>query len=910
MQKKLFLLMLGTVILTDLLFVSCRNKLTEYRLFPDYQTGYSAVTSSSEFNWENLVLSKTEGLNVDDRLWLSAVGDVTGDSDAEVIISHNRGVDILNQDGDILSTLKDPGYFVESILFHDIDKDGKDEILLGKQGSSTAGFTVIDGKCNELKDVTLLESPRARTKLHFVYGNSVYLSSAPLFNIAPKIAAAVDLESGEPEFIYHSAPLVTSLYRGKSGHLALGNHGMGREGRTVAVPYKGEYNKPAVLVVERKGSSGSEEVLHESLGSEVKEGYPDSNPVTEVTTKLVDIDGDGKEEVISLLEAESAFTRGTIRLEIRDSGGNLKSVWVGPEEEKGDFIFYYYKNKFRIMLVLSRTAKVLILDGDLKPVLESKLFSDNYYHELSLRHYGDINGDGKMDFMLSDANTLVVLDQNLDIQFTHLFNGFIKAVHLFPDGNKTRVLVQAGDLYPLIIDKNLVLEDHNYQKKLFKSQYTLSNLKLKKESGTYSIFWSRRHKTEPLSFNRNPLDFKPILENILFPEEYAIRNAETDIQGDEADEILVTLVNKRKAAVMDKDYQLLYYLADPLQINYPGRKTASLFTVIPDLTGDGKAELAPNHFGDMYTTVMDGRGTVLQNHLFSHGYDSDSVIIMARNGILHQRLTTGYLLHPRGMLYYDTETQKYDAYNPGAIMMGYTFNEYFDGHFYYGTFTSSNGSEYTHSDGTVEMDSEYYFHVAKEGDFSTKLSQKYPENEENQGKLYPFVLDIWNNLKHEAVETLVFATSRIKDYYPGPFEFFSYNFQTAKRTVLFTGPENGEIMSIDTALYNGTKVYALFFKYHGIWIVDNKLSVIKKLDINSNTSLNQLVADFDGDGTSEFMRIESNRLVILDINGDELNEIKVPAGVTPKFITNIEQMEDGAIRITVSMKKGIYVYKM
>ena len=132
MKKNLVLLVPG--IITALSFVPCKKELSAYRFFPDYQTGYKASVFDASFEWGELSLLNKEGMGVDDRLWLSAVGDVTGDSEYEIIITHSKGMDILNQKGEILSTLKEPGYIVESILLHDIDKDGKDEILLGKQG--------------------------------------------------------------------------------------------------------------------------------------------------------------------------------------------------------------------------------------------------------------------------------------------------------------------------------------------------------------------------------------------------------------------------------------------------------------------------------------------------------------------------------------------------------------------------------------------------------------------------------------------------------------------------------------------------------------------------------------------------------------------------------------------------------
>ncbi|MCK5199414.1 MAG: hypothetical protein KAR21_13740, partial [Spirochaetales bacterium] len=356
-------------------------------------------------------------------------------------------------------------------------------ILLGKQGSSTVGFSVIDGKSNEILDVSFQESPKARTKLEFIHKNTIYLTSTPFYNIAPKITMAVDLETGESEFVYHSAPLVTGLYMGESGYLAIGNRGMGRERKTIPVPYNGESNKPAVLIIDKElaaqmppdtsSDSINCEIIYETLGDAVKEGDPDSNPITEVITKLVDIDGDGNEEILSLLVAESAFTRGNIRLELRNSDGELRSSWVGPEEEKGDFIFYFKEDKFQIMLTLSYCGKVIILDETLQPKEEKELSPDIDYHELTLEHYGDINGDGKMDFLFSDADTLIVLDQNLKIQFSYIFPGFIETVHILPESKNMRILVQSGDLYPLVADKNLTEKDQNRQIELARSKQTV-----------------------------------------------------------------------------------------------------------------------------------------------------------------------------------------------------------------------------------------------------------------------------------------------------------------------------------------------------------------------------------------------------------------------------------------------------
>ncbi|MCK5197954.1 MAG: hypothetical protein KAR21_06370, partial [Spirochaetales bacterium] len=419
-----------------------------------------------------------------------------------------------------------------------------------------------------------------------------------------------------------------------------------------------------------------------------------------------------------------------------------------------------------------------------------------------------------------------------------------------------------------------------------------------------------RQKIEPLSFNRNPRDFKPQLETILFPDDYAFVYNKADILGGEEEEILVSLIHRRKAAVLDKNYRLLDYLADPVQINFTGHTMGNLLQPVPDLTGDGKSELVPAHGGSLYTTIISGEGQVLQKHLFSHGYDSYNCVIMGKDGIFHQRMQTGYLLYPRGILYYDTASQQYVGYNPSAVQSGYIYNEYYEGNFYYGAFTGSNGAEYTHTDGTLEKDTEYFFHTARDGGFSPERSQKYPESEDNRGKLFPFVLNLKTEGENTPVETLIFVTSRYREYYPGPFELFIHNFETGIRTVLFTGPVNGELISINTALYEGETVYALCFKHAGIWLVDNTLKLIKKINANSTFTLNKLIADFDGDGNSEFICIKEDRIVIISMSGEELVEIEVPEGVTPRLVTDVEQLEDGTIRITVSGKQGIYVYTM
>ena len=195
MKKSSIPALVIVILSAGVLLVSCTKKNVQHSFFPDYQTGYKVVNSDTKFNWDDLVLSKEGGLGVDDRLWLSAVGDVTGDSADEVIITHSKGVDILDQEGRLLSTLFEPGYIVESIILHDINQDGKKEILLGKQGASTVGFTVIDGGSKELMDVSFQESSRARTQLEFVYEDSIYLTSTPLYNIAPKIAGTMKINT-------------------------------------------------------------------------------------------------------------------------------------------------------------------------------------------------------------------------------------------------------------------------------------------------------------------------------------------------------------------------------------------------------------------------------------------------------------------------------------------------------------------------------------------------------------------------------------------------------------------------------------------------------------------------------------------------------------------------------------------
>ncbi len=787
----------------------------------------------------------------EERAWQVRAGDVRGDSRVEVVVGHGDTASIFQGprlNGEAKVSFGENTFHLS--LLADLDRDGKEDLVLGSAGGGSARIAAYNAGGSALFDAAFADIFHSQTRVHFVDGTRIYFTAGSDVSVSPKLVGALDAMTGpDPLWLHPMGPVPLAIARGRDGRIAVSHRAVGRDRDDITLSYETARDRHALYVL---GDDG-EIVAYEAFGPEAHAGYAEEGQISGVHSKLFDVTGDGEEEVLMLVERVTDLYPGAAYLRIMHGDGGTIAEYQGPTRTDGSFGFYRRVDSAaagattvdgggsadadtarddtadgaaRIVLAWRRTGEVVILDASGRPVRTRRLPGDIHYTDI--RRIGDFNGDGTVDLVVTDHTRLHVLDEELETQFSMILPSRISDVTVFPDGeNRMHLALLSDKLYVLgpasreeaslhlsstpagaefsINGERIGIGELPVLHGLAPGTYTIraeipglsgASERVTLQAGRFTeqhihLLGDEVRAGDPLPPVALP-DNRPAVPLARYsdltlrdvaglPAGFSLWGDPADYAGDRNGDLVLLNASTGHTRILSHELKLLVDKPLPVRANgiYPRH----------DFDGDGVVDMAMEadytmHWWEPLPTVLVGTpdGRLFLEKPLSRGYDTRVHTVDMIGGLLWVRMQTGYLLAPRFIygVYPDSGNIAFAYPNALQVAVPYEHN----GKVYFGAYTFSNGAEITHEDGTVERDTEVYFHVLGTNGERLPESRPWP-GDDLDGRLRYFRFDVDGDGNRELFANL----SKDPRYYTGTPRLYRV-YEDGTLEVVYVGPED------------------------------------------------------------------------------------------------------------------------
>lgn len=336
-----------------------------------------------------------------------AVGDVTGDGNAEIIIAGPSGIRIVGATGQTVATAT-VGATPRDVILEDVDGDGDLEIITGSRGTTNLQINVVDG------DGTLLQtiagpgggSDASNLQMYPV----AYLGDGDLavafrsgFDLDPRGVAVYDLNDGTEQFLFDTGPEVTSVSVG-----SLGNNGALDFALNIFTPSNGatgrgtdgagtltrDFRSSAIIV----GEDGSESLVQDVV---LTGGGTTSGSVEQV---IVDLDGDGVNEIL-LSSGHTAQHRGLTEVQVLSADGTVEHRATTISDAPATLLAHDMDGDGNLEVVVSHGSSqdLRLFDHDLN------LLAGRTGITFSVAAAVDVDGDGLAEIVTANGSAVRIL---------------------------------------------------------------------------------------------------------------------------------------------------------------------------------------------------------------------------------------------------------------------------------------------------------------------------------------------------------------------------------------------------------------------------------------------------------------------------------------------------------------------
>ena len=652
----------------------------------------------------------------------------------------------------------------------------------------------------------------------------------------------------EPVWLHHMGPVPFGIARGSDGRIAVSHRAVGQDREDLATSYETARDRHALYMLGGDGEivayeafgpearegyaeegqisgvqaklfdvtgDGEEEVL--MLVERVSDLYPGP-----AYLRIMHGDGGTIAEYQGPPQSDGSFgfyrragegaaSSGTANRDGGNGAATSRDAADGPA---------------RIVLAWRRTGEVVILDASGREVRTRTLPGDIHYTDI--QRLGDFNGDGTVDLIVTDHDRLYVLDEELETQFSMIVPRRISEVAAFPDAeNRMHLALLSDKLYVLgprsrgeaslhltsspagaefsINGERIGLGELPVLHGLAPGTYTLraeipglsgASERVTLRAGRFTeqhihLLGDEVRTGDPLPPVTLP-DNRPaeplrrysdltLRDVTSLPTGYSVWGDPADYAGDRNGDLVLLNGSTGHTRILSHELKLL--VDKPLPVR------AKRIHPRHDYDGDGVVEMAMEsnytmHWWEPLPTVLVGTpdGRLLLEKPLSRGYDTRVHTVDMIGGLLWVRMQTGYLLSPRFLYGVDPDSGDIAFAYPNALQVAVPYEH--NGKVYFGAYTFSNGAEITHEDGTVERDTELYFHVlSTDGD---RLSESRPwPGDDLDGRLRYFKFDVDGDGNLELFANL----SKDPRYYTGT-PRLNRVYEDGTLEVVYVGPEN------------------------------------------------------------------------------------------------------------------------
>ncbi|MFW5728455.1 MAG: PEGA domain-containing protein, partial [Spirochaetota bacterium] len=873
------------------------------------------------------------------RAWQIHAGDVRGDAREELVVGLGTSASVLQApDLEKETTVSFGDNAFHLSLLADVDRDGKQDLILGAAGGGNGRIAAYNAGGSTLMDETFADIFHSHTRVHFVDGTRIYFTARSDLAVAPKLVGALDALAGpEPLWIHHMGPVPLGITRGSDGRIAISHRAVSRDRQDVATPYESARDRHALYVLDDDGDVDA----YEAFGPEAHEGYPEEDRISGVRTKLFDVTGDGEDEALMLVERVSDLYPGRSLLRILQADGDTHAEYQGPPQTDGSFGFYRHSaggrdsgtpaqqagesgsaaeggdavaerggaaavGEARIVVAWRRTGEVLLLNSAAEPVRQRRLPGDLHYTEI--RRIGDFNRDGTVDLIVTDHTRLFILNEELETQFSTVLPRRISDVAVFPDADgRAHLGVLSDKLYVVgpredaaatlhlsstpagavffLNDRRIGAEELPVLHGLPPGTHTIraeipglsgASDRVTLEAGRATEHHARLLGDEvragdplpPITIPDNRPE-KPLeryddltLRGVAgLPEGYNLWGAPADYAGDGNGDLLLLDASRGRTRILDHELELL--------VGTPLPAGGDRFTTVPDLDGDGVAEIAMEadltmHQWEPMPTVLvcTPAGRLLLEKPLTRGYDTRAHALGVFGGLLWLRVQTGYLLAPRFLYGVGPDTGDTAFAYPNALQVSAPHAH--NGKVYFDAYTFSNGAVVTHEDGTVERDPEAYFHVLTPPGERLPESRPWP-GDDLAGRLGYFSFDADGDGARELFATI----GKDPRYYTGTPRVYRVHDDGALE-VVYTGPENHapKVRRVPTPEGRPERVTLWWDPSGRAEVLDGSFEPVYPAIERPRSPGDPI--NLDGDDEWEFPYIREGRLVIEAQDGREI----------------------------------------
>lgn len=884
------------------------------------------------------------------------IGDIKGDDNREIILSQDGTISVFNRHGTLIREKTVEGVGFEHGIIADLDNQGKQELVFGAREDKSGRLIGLNGLLHILFDHSFTEMVKGNTCPAFFFENHLYFHAVSSLSISPKLVGAFNVDDSTIAWLRTIGPVPTAVHRGAtSGLITVSNRGVSRDREKREVSITPEQGRQALYLF----NQNVEEEFSLPVGPQPHNGYVLDDGISGIKTKLFDINNDGKDEFIVLLERVSELYRGRSRLQIRDLNGKIIADHLspsGPSGTEGSFGFVSNGEDRFIVMVWEKPGIIQLLDDSLNVLREQEL--PGRIHHTRLRRIGDFTGRNEISFLVTDHKRLYLLDKNLDVVCSTVFDSRIQEAQPFPGDDGTLRLAVLTDSLSILqptSEKRAVLEvytdppgarvflDDNeldpealpVVKNLAPGKHTLQavvgdrkskEVQLEPDAGeiatvTLSIPSQDKGDAAGQEFyaaidpELSPADTPEVTLDSYAELEHRVSKAHegytvysvADFTGDKKEELFLYNNDLHKVRILDASLHLVRQFSLDLHELFR-------YKMFADFDMDGKKDLITNYRKPYGFSVRNGDGRVIFEKEIGYGFDTHLGPAYCSQDILLLGVNTGYLLSPRG--YYGCTPPEYDISFFYPMALSHRHNRLVREHdrFVSSVRTVSNGAVLHHDNGVVERDDQLFLHVfGKDGTMLPESQLLGPET--RAGGLQPFSFDSNDDGERE----VYILEYKYPGYYNGTPRLFRLQKETGDVELLHTGPANAQAKMPTAFRKNGEPYLCLrwFKPDFQLDFLDSSFSLQKRFRLpvpgKPDTFFHPLLVQFldlDGDETSEIIARHKNFFYIFDLEGTLTHSFPVTENkedtIRSHHISDLDG--DGKDELIVSCTNTLAVY--
>lgn len=879
------------------------------------------------------------------------VGDVRGDSEHEIVVVTEDTIYLYTLNGKLIEARTFEEMNFGGGILSDIDGDGKLDIVLGSAGDKGVTIHAYSGVFTRLFEFLALHIYNAETKVHFFKEGRVYFSAhSPLLS-SPKVIGAYDVEKDILQWEYYTGPAPIDIAANRDFTLlTISNRPTNTKGINRRETQVSDHSRhrASLYVLEPDGRV----ITQLSVGAEEQTAEFTENGISSLTSRLCDLDGNGKDELLIGMNRLSEFYRGKTALELRSLEGTLLHRHEFMPATELEFSFSTGDEQEEIAVLLKQQGRFYILDSSLQ--IKHEWLSPGLKAEGSLHCSGDFNGDGHIEHLLSIGNYLFILNSRSEPLFCTAFTADIhKALITVDRGGNPILLVHAESLHifhigeggygsatvhtnppgaEIFVDGSkidtppergvihkLPAGELSFQARLQTHRSETHVVQI--EAGDHVIVELELKEYREETESTAPQSWDIIAE--MAPKQPINRWSDLALQSrieKQEDEIFVFSGYRDLAGGPEKDL-LFRVRGSPLYRTYstdmkllgqfrspPDSFTMDCRSAWPDTKHDGKAEILFFRARKQELYLFNAEGRLLGYKKF---FDLPDSLFRShtvyKDGQLYIAVSSGYSEQPRGIMGVDIDSLEPGFFYPTAAMTtGLLITP--DKKILPATYTPDNGSTITYPGGDTSNDSEYFVHIADmEG---THLSQSFkPSFEENNGHLRYFLADLETNGSKET-----FLLTGKTEYRSGTCLISALDTEIGSVSKpLFSGGDNTSMHIHSAARLEGRRLLTVFIgSPKELFLLSENFVPIRKFNLSERGYLspqNWAFRDLNGDGSSEMLLLNDNFLSIYDLDFKLLYRIKSDDESGPfRNLILDDRGVDGKADIIIISEKAVSTY--